>query len=311
MKCHPCGRKAVIYLRQHNARYCREHFVNFVDRQVARAIKRKRMFGPDEKVMVAVSGGKDSLVLWHILQKAGYHTAGYHIHLGIGEYSLRSLDITRAFAAAKGLELFETDVESEYGLGISGLAKATGRPACSGCGLNKRYLMNRAAREKGFDVIATGHNLDDEAATLLGNVLNWQTGSLSRQNPVLAAGKGFTRRVKPLYMLSEREMAAYALLEGIRYIHEECPNAVGARSIEYKETLNRIEDAMPGSKMRFLKGFLDLDRATWQAESDAPVLRECEACGEPTVNNLCAFCCLWRGAERNKAVRDRGSVPAV
>jgi len=93
--------------------------------------------------------------------------------------------------------------------------------------------MNRVARDGGYTVLATGHNLDDEAAVLFGNTLNWQTSYLQRQSPVLAAREGLVRKVKPLCRFYEREMAAYALVEGIEYIYDECPYAVGAKSILY------------------------------------------------------------------------------
>ena len=106
-------------------------------------------------------------------------------------------------------------------------------------------------------MVATGHNLDDEAAVLFGNTLRWATDYLGRQLPVLPASDGFVRKVKPLVRLSEREMAAYCVLRGIDYIVEECPMAEGNKHIGYKEALNAIEEQSPGSKSAFYFGFLD------------------------------------------------------
>ena len=107
--------------------------------------------------------------------------------------------------------------------------------------------MNRAALEHGYPVVATGHNLDDEAATLFGSVMHWQTDALPRQSPALASTHPkLVRRVKPLYRLSELETAAYAFLRGIDYIVEECPFAKGATSIAHKQVLDRLEEASPG-----------------------------------------------------------------
>ena len=118
-------------------------------------------------------------------------------------------------------------------------------------------LQLRRAIEGGYDVVATGHNLDDEAAVLLGNVLRWDVGYLGRQHPVLPAAPGFVRKVKPLVRLGEREMAAYCVLQGIDYQVEECPMAAGNRHLGYKEVLNALEDRSPGSKAAFLFGFLE------------------------------------------------------
>jgi uncharacterized protein (TIGR00269 family) len=172
------------------------------------------------------------------------------------------------------------------------IKQVTRRPPCSGCGLSKRYLMNRVALEHGFPVVATGHNLDDEAATLFGSVMHWQTDALSRQSPALAATHPkLVRRVKPLYRLSERETAAYAFLRGIDYIVEECPFAAGATSIAHKEVLTRMEEASPGAKHNFLFGFLDKARAAFERAEPMP-LNECARCGQVTTGTVCAFCKL-------------------
>src|SRR5256885_17056685 len=122
--------------------------------------------------------------------------------------------------------------------------------------------MNKVALEQGMPVVATGHNLDDEAATLFGSVMHWRTDALPRQSPALASTHPkLVRRVKPLYRLSERETAAFALLRKIDYIVEECPFAKGATSIAHKEVLNRMEEASPGAKPNFLVGCLDQRRA--------------------------------------------------
>jgi hypothetical protein len=109
-------------------------------------------------------------------------------------------------------------------------------------------VFNRAAREGGYDVIATGHNLDDEAATLLGNTLRWQTDYIARQSPVLPAEEGFARKVKPLYRLSELETAAFAFLRGIDYVVEECPLVGGNTQLRYKDAMNHLESTRPGPR---------------------------------------------------------------
>jgi uncharacterized protein (TIGR00269 family) len=159
--------------------------------------------------------------------------------------------------------------------------------------------MNRTALEHGFPVVATGHNLDDEAATLFGSVMNWQTDALPRQSPALpSTHPKLVRRVKPLYRLSERETAAYAFLRHIDYIVEECPFAKGATSIAHKETLNRMEEASPGAKHNFLFGFLDKARAAFE-RAEAVVLSECARCGQVTTGTLCAFCKLADQVKRS------------
>ncbi len=292
MKCRKCGDRAVLDLRRHNAAFCAADFVEFFRNQVREAIRKHRMFERGERILVAVSGGKDSLALWDVLLDEGYETAGLHLDLGIFEYSVESRAKCEAFASSRGVPLIVVSVADEAGGSVPIIKQVTRRPPCSGCGLSKRYLMNRTALERGFPVVATGHNLDDEAATLFGSVMHWQTDALPRQSPALPSSHPkLVRRVKPLYRLSERETAAYAFLRKIDYIVEECPFAAGATSIAHKEILNRMENASPGAKHNFLFGFLDRARPAFERAEAVP-LQECARCGQVTTGALCAFCKL-------------------
>jgi tRNA-5-methyluridine54 2-sulfurtransferase len=301
VKCRKCGGAASLELRRHNAAFCSPHFMEFFTKQVAEAIHKHRMFTRDEPVLVAVSGGKDSLALWDVLIEEGYRTAGLYLDLGIFDYSQESKARCESFAAARGQKLYVERVSEAMGAPIPEVQRVTRRPACSACGLSKRYLMNRAALEHGYGVVATGHNLDDEAATLFGSVLHWQTDALSRQSPALPSTHArLARRVKPLYRLSEFETAAYAFLRKIDYIVEECPFAKGATSLAHKEVLNRLEAVSPGAKHNFLFGFLDKARAAFE-RAEQVSLRECRACGQVTTGELCAFCKLADQVKRSAA----------
>ena len=314
MKCRKCGGAASLELRRHNAAFCSPHFIEFFRKQVAEAIGKHRMFTRDEPVLVAVSGGKDSLALWDVLIEDGYRTAGLYLDLGIFEYSQESKARCETFAAAHGQKLYIERVAEAVGASIPEVQRVTRRPTCSACGLSKRYLMNRAALEHGYAVVATGHNLDDEAATLFGSVLHWQAEALSRQSPALPSTHArLARRVKPLYRLSEFETAAYAFLRKIDYIVEECPFAKGATSLAHKDVLNRLEEVSPGAKHNFVFGFLDKARAAFE-RAEQVALRECQACGQVTTGELCAFCKLAdqvkRRAGGSRIVPDRQERPA-
>ena len=292
MKCRKCGGAAALELRRHNAAFCSPHFLEFFRKQVAEAVHRHHMFTRDEKIMVAVSGGKDSLALWDVLIEDGYQTGGLYLDLGIFDYSKESRAKCEAFAAARGQTLHIERVADAVGAPIPVVQQATRRPTCSACGLSKRYLMNRAALQHGYPVVATGHNLDDEAATLFGSVMHWQTDALPRQSPALASTHPkLVRRVKPLYRLSELETAAFAFLRGIDYIVEECPFATGATSIAHKQVLDRLEEASPGSKHNFLFGFLEKARPAFEKIEHVELL-ECTSCGQVTTGAICAFCKL-------------------
>jgi tRNA-5-methyluridine54 2-sulfurtransferase len=294
MKCRVCREPAIIDIRRHNANFCSEHFLRLCRDQVAKAIHEFAMLAPGERALVAVSGGKDSLAVWDILLDLGYQADGLYLGLGIGSYSDESGRYAREFASRRGAHLITVDLPETYGYDIPAGARAARRAPCSACGLSKRHLFDQAALDGGYDVLVTGHNLDDEAAVLFGNVLHWHTEYLGRQLPVLPAREGFPRKVKPLVRLGEREMAAYCVVRGIDYIVEECPMAVGNKHLGYKEALNAMETASPGAKHDFYFGFLARASARFrpEAEADQEELRPCETCGAPTTAGRCAFCRL-------------------
>ena len=299
MKCKKCGSKASVNMRQHKLALCKEHYLEWIPEQTERFIKKYEMFRREDRILVAVSGGKDSLSLWDILRRLGYQADGLYIGLGIDEgigYSAESHRLSEKFASENGLRLHVVDVAQEYGQTIPMLAASSHRgqdKPCAVCGLAKRHIMNRIARDLGYDVLATGHNLDDEAAVLFANTLQWSGNFLLRQSPVLPGTPGLARKVKPLCRFYEREMAAYALLRGIEYIYEECPFAVGSTSIYYKELLNRLETDKPGSKLTFYLRFLEARETGLFGTpvESAPSLHPCPNCGQPTsTDDLCSFC---------------------
>ena len=295
MRCRVCQAPPVIEIRQHNAAFCSEHFIRFCQNQVERTIKKFDMFSKDDRVLVAVSGGKDSLALWDLLVELGYNADGLVIGLGIGDYSTRSTELARQFSDSRSLHLHEYDLADKHGFTVPSATEATRRVPCSACGLSKRHVFDAVALAEGYDVVVTGHNLDDEAAVLFGNVARWQTDYLARQFPVLPAENGFPRKAKPLVRLSEREMAAYCVLQDIEYIVEECPMAAGNKHLEYKELLNTMEVASPGAKHSFYFGFLERAASlfhTHEQEEKASSLMTCNRCGSPSSGEVCSFCRL-------------------
>jgi uncharacterized protein (TIGR00269 family) len=289
-------------MRQHKLALCEVHYPEWFVAQTQRFIEKYHMFGPDDRVLVAVSGGKDSLALWDVLLQLGYRADGLYINLGIDGYSAASREKVEQFAAQRPETQFAiVDIEAEYGETLPEVARRVRRgrdKPCSVCGLVKRHVMNRITRDGGYDALATGHNLDDEVAVLFGNVLRWQTGYIARQAPVLPADReGLARKVKPFCRFYERETAAYALITSIDYIYDECPHAVGATSLRYKGLLNQMEEESPGTKSQFYLGFLRARKEGFFRERAEEVeLHPCSNCGQPTsAPGLCAFCRLWGG----------------
>ncbi|MGJ8455238.1 TIGR00269 family protein [Pseudothermotoga sp. U03pept] len=285
MKCKKCSKTAVIRLIQHNTAFCAEHFIEYFEKCIQRTITEYSMIQKDDRVLVAVSGGKDSMTLWYVLNKLGYKTSGLLIDTGIGE--LKS-NVISDFAVKMSRELMIVDVK-EYlsGLTTPEVAKLIRRPTCSVCGLIRRYLMNKVAYENGYDLLVTGHNLDDEVSFLLGNLLNWNLEYLQRQAPFMPkTHKRIVAKAKPLVWLTEKEIYVYAMLNEIPFESERCPFSKDASSLRYKSLLNRLEIDQPGTKLRFYKQFQRLSLF----QRDAILLNECVTCGYPTTTDKCSFC---------------------
>jgi len=301
LKCKVCGGKAVISLRAYNSALCEKDFISFLENRVFKTIKKYKLINDKDKLLIAVSGGKDSLSLWYILNKLGFNADGMYIDLGIGGYSDLSLEKVKKMSDMLKRPFYTFHLNDAMGKGIEAISKKIKRTTCSACGMIKRYIMNRVCLDKGYNVIVTGHNLDDEASALMGNLLYWKEEYLWKKGMMLNEEEGhLSKKIKPLFLCSEREMAAYAVLCGIDYIYDECPFSIGAKSLFYKELLNRLEDNSPGTKLQFLKGYLKFIRQM-NIEKNRREMKYCINCGYPTVSDKCNFCRIMEkyGIERN------------
>ncbi len=118
MRCRKCGQKAVLNMAQHKLALCKEHFLQWVPEQAQRSVEKYKMFTREDRILAAVSGGKDSLSLWDILWRLGYKVDGLYICLGINEginYSSQSQRLAEQFAAQRGLSLQVVNVLQQYG----------------------------------------------------------------------------------------------------------------------------------------------------------------------------------------------------
>ena len=304
MRCRKCGQKAAINLHEHRLSLCKDHFLEWLPEYTEKTIKKYSLTNKQERFIIAVSGGKDSLSLWDILWRLGYTTEGVHINLGIDggvKYSETSQLFTQKFAGERGLALHVINLQETYKNSIPQLSVMDHhrkQKSCSVCGLVKRHILNKFALEGGYDILATAHNLDDEAATLMMNTLNWNQELLIRQSPFLPAQKGFIRKIKPFCRVYEREAATYALLRGIEYVYDECHYSQGNPQLQMKQNLNQMELLQPGLKLQYYLNFLNARQTGFFTPTFQKKAAEssfiCSQCGQPTSNEnkICSFCRL-------------------
>ena len=291
MKCRRCHAEAVVALPSHNTAFCPECFLDFFAKQLDRGIREQNLMTREDRVLVALSGGKDSLALMLELGRQGYDVTGLHIDLGIPGSSPAARSVVERFCDRYGFPLIIRETAAE-GLAIPDVKAAVKRPICSVCGKIKRHIFNQTARENGFSVLATGHNLDDEVARLTSNTLRWDLDYLADQGPLLEDTEGFARKVKPFWRLTEFETANYAFLMGLENHYAPCPYSQGASFSALKSLWIDLEDKMPGRKMNFYQGFLTRGRPVFHAAApkDSEKLSPCKRCGSPTSSGICGVC---------------------
>ncbi len=257
----------------------------YFEDKVKRAIDEFNLLDKSDKVCVAVSGGKDSVVLLYVLKKLGFNVSGLAIDEGIHGYRQRTLVFLKKFCKDLNVPLIIKEFKIETGKDLDDMVEPNS-PACSACGTFRRFLLNKYS--SGFDKIATGHNLDDESQAVLMNLFKAQTELFDRQGPITREAEGFTRKVKPLYYLKEKEILAYAFLRGFEVPFGECPYARLSFRSKVRDFINKEEVLSPGSKERVIARFLELKK-----KSDDPIVTDtCPKCNFPSEGGVCRACRL-------------------
>ncbi len=282
---------------------CDRCFPRSVERRFRKAVYEKRMALPGEKIGVAVSGGKDSITLLHLMAELGrvkkFRVVALSVDEGIKGYREEALTCAREAASSLGVEHRVVSFRESFGATLDEMVRlageeGTGLDPCTYCGVMRRYLLNRMAREAGLVRVATGHNLDDEVQAILLNYLRGDLSRLLRLGPAYSSREGFVPRVKPLREIPEREVAAYALLKGLRVHLGQCPYARGIHA-EVRDFLNRLESRHPNCKFGVLRTFERLKEGLGEDRKPEAELVGCEVCGEPTPGRVCRTCELLKG----------------
>lgn len=277
MKCSLCDSKSVM-----NG-LCREHFMNYFENKVKAAISDFNLLDESDKVCVAVSGGKDSVVLLYLLHKFGYNVSGLAIDEGIEGYRATTLEFLKKFCANLNVPLIIKSFKDETTLNLDEMIEEN-KPACNACGTFRRFMLNKYSQ--GFDKVATGHNLDDESQAVLMNLFKAQTELFDRQGPITREGDGFTQKIKPLYYLKEKEILAYAFLKGFDVPFIECPYARFSFRSKVRDFINKEELSSPGTKERVIRRFLELKKKS----SNPIITKKCQECGFPSDGDVCRAC---------------------
>lgn len=272
--------------------------VKTTEERVRRTINRNKMLLENDRIAVAVSGGKDSAVLLEVLSRIerdfpGAEIVPFTIDEGIRGYRDEALKAARKLVDSLGMSLEVRSFKDLYGVTLDEIVSSRnekGLGACSYCGVLRRRAMNDVARGLHADVVATGHNLDDEAQTVVMNVMRGDGRRIARMNRSRSeALEGFVPRVKPLSDLSERDIVAYAYHMGLPYHDIPCPYSNEAFRNDLRVFLNQMEYKRPGTLfavMHSAEGIAEL----LQKGTELDKTGTCERCGAPTASTICKTC---------------------
>lgn len=263
-----------------------------IETQVKKTLKQIKL-NKNEKILVALSGGKDSTTTAYLLKKFGYNIGGIHIDLKIGKYSEDCLKAVKKFCEELKIKLYVYDIKKEMGSGICYLRSAVqsrhekGKlKNCAICGVIKKWILNREARKLKADKIATGHNLDDEAQTFLVNIFKGSPELSANSGPISknVGSKKFVPRIKPLFYILEDDIREYSKKNNLPVVYEKCPCALDSYRIQVREFLNTLSRK---EKENIIKNF---DRVSKKIQNKKIDVKYCELCGEPARKNVCKKC---------------------
>lgn len=295
-----CGKKAVYTRKYEGNSYCASCFKEQFERRVKRTIREHSLVDKGDIIVVGVSGGKDSSVVLSLMKKIfgkrpDIKIIAVSVDEGIKGYRDKSLVATKKLAKSLGIAYHTIGFKDNFGKSLDDIMKhgVGNLNSCTFCGVFRRYLLNRAARELGATKVCTGHNADDEAQAVLINYLKGDLNRLARMGPkpALTSSGKFIPRIKPLRDIPEKEVALYAIVSKVGNYWGECPYVSGIR-FEVRDFLNAVESHHPGTKLSFLRTFdsmLPTLRKT-VLDSGQKELIECETCGEPCSGKVCKVC---------------------
>lgn len=300
--CTSCQRRDAFFFRPYSGeRLCKKCFAESIETKVRATIAKYRMFDFNDKIAVAVSGGKDSLSLLNVLAKMERvkpkaELVAVTVDEGIRGYRDEALEIAAANCKKLGIPHHVVTFKKLFGLTLDEVVERKrrkpedGLTACAYCGVLRRRALNVAAREVGATKLATAHTLDDEVQTILMNLFRGDIARLAKEKPVTdEVHPRFVRKVKPFCEIPEKESALYAYVKNFEFQATPCPYASEALRNDARAILNRMEEKHAGTKFALFNS-LERLRPAIEENFEQKSHADCVECGEPSSTGLCKVC---------------------
>ena len=297
VSCSKCNGIAAVYLPYGNENLCKKHFVESFEKRVRRTVREFKMIEKGDRIGVAVSGGKDSMSMLYMLkdicESMRVPLVALSVDEGIKGYRETTLSVAKENCKKLGVEHRILAFKKEVGITVDEIAKRNERMGtCSYCGVFRRWILNKSAREMGLNKLAVGHNLDDAAQTVLMNFLRNEPFRLARFGPAggIVKSEFFVDRIKPLMRIPEREVAVYSIIKGMNIKFGRCPYAHEAFRNDVRVFLNELEEKFPGTKFRVFNSFMSVKGALREKFNSDETPMRCKQCGELSSHEVCMRC---------------------
>ncbi|OKY79037.1 MAG: tRNA(Ile)-lysidine synthase TilS/MesJ [Candidatus Methanohalarchaeum thermophilum] len=296
-KCDKCSEDSIIYQSYSGLHLCKKHFIESVESKVMKYIRKHIDIGNEEKLCVALSGGKDSCVLLYLIDKIfgewpNLDIISITIDEGIENYRDEAIEYSKSLCEFLDIKQYIYSFKEEIGYSLDEISDVVGKErTCRYCGILRRWLLNKKTKKKNVDKLAVGHNLDDESQSALMNFLSGENFRLNRVAAGPSKKDGFIPRIKPLREVPEKEIGLYAKVkEEVSSHFDECPYSDWALRGDVRDMLNWYEEKHPGTKYSVLRGVDRISKNLTKEENAK--LQKCLRCGEPTNNQKCQACKL-------------------
>lgn len=289
--------------------HCPDCFTESIENVIYQTVIHYRMLKPEDRIIVGLSGGKDSISLLHNMIKIKEKIRNTEpiialtIDEGIRDYRKSSIEDAKRFCQKHNIEHEIVSFKERVGENLDEILSLkrgtdTERYTCNYCATIRRRLLNEGAKNCGGTVLALGHNLTDITETFLMNILHKRHQLIANQylfkkeNP--ETKKHFIKKINPLIKIPEEEIFLYANLKHLKYYPSHCPYREEDPILRKRvlDFILKIKTILPEVEYNLFESFQRISEKLYK-NLPSQEYQECQICGYPSgKSQLCTYCNL-------------------